>query len=680
MKQKTLIINGREVAFGDERNLLEVVRNANIEIPTFCYHSELSTYGACRMCVVDIEGKGIITSCTTMPEEGMVVKTHTKEVRDIRKISVELLLANHDQRCTTCNQSGSCKLQVLSKDMGIDKSRFKQKEVFEPLDLSSDALVRDPNKCILCGDCVRACYEIQEIGAIDFAHRGSNVSVMPAFNKKLSDVECVDCGQCSRVCPTGAITPKYNVADVWKNIDNPNKTVVVQIAPAVRVAIGELFGMKPGTLLIGQIVAALKMLGFDKVYDTSFAADLTILEETNEFLNRKGEDKKLPLFTSCCPGWVKYAEQYYPEYLNNLSSCKSPQQMFGAIAKEILPEQLEIKREDLVVVSIMPCTAKKVEANRPEFMHGNEKEVDFVLTTQELASMIKQAGIKFENLTPESLDLPMGFKTGAGVIFGNSGGVSEAVLRYAYEKVNGIKLSKFEFLEARGNESTREAEVNLNGTVVKMAIVSGLKNAKALINKIKSGQAHYDFIEVMACPGGCIGGAGQPYIFDDKTKQERMRGIYESDKMLQLHKSQDNPYIQDLYNTCLIEPGSPKAHKLLHTKYKNRKRILESELSFVEGFDSQKMEIKVCVGTNCYLKNSQKLISRLVKYIEAKGLKNAVDVSATFCMEKCGEGPNVIVAGEHISKCTFDKAVEVLNRKLDNTLIIEQTGIQEHKC
>lgn len=664
MKNKSMIINGREVAFKDERNLLEVIRKANIEIPTFCYHSELSTYGACRMCIVDIEGRGIITSCTTKPEEGMVVKTHTREVRDVRKIALELLLANHEQKCTSCIKSANCKLQDLANKLGIDKVRYKKTENNIPLDLSSDALVRDPNKCILCGDCVRACYEIQGIGAIDFTNRGSQVSVSPAFGKDLASVECVDCGQCARVCPTGAITPKFDIERVWKEIDNPKKTVVAQIAPAVRVAIGEMFGLKPGTQSIGQIVAALKMLGFDKVFDTSFAADLTVLEETSEFLERKGRGEKLPLFTSCCPGWVKFAEQHYSEFLPNLSTCKSPQQMFGAVAKEILPEQLNVKKENLVVVSIMPCTAKKSEAARPEFAEGNIKEVDIVLTTQELASMIKQAGIRFENLTPESLDLPMGFKTGAGVIFGNSGGVSEAVLRYAYEKVNEVKLDSFEFTETRGEDSTRELEVNLNGTRVRLAIVSGLKNAKNLLEKIRKKEAEYDIVEVMACPGGCIGGAGQPYIFEANTKEDRTKGLYDSDKTLQLHKSQENPYIASLYKTLLVEPGSHQAHKLLHTNYKNRKRIFESELSFIGCTDSHKLEIKVCVGTNCYLKNSQKLISRLLKYVDEKGLKNAVDVSATFCMEKCGEGPNVLIGGEHIPQCTFEKAVEVLNRKM----------------
>ncbi|MGD8781809.1 MAG: NADH-dependent [FeFe] hydrogenase, group A6 [Ignavibacteria bacterium] len=668
MKSNTLFINGREVEFNNERNLLEVIRKANIEIPTFCYHSELSTYGACRLCIVDIEGRGIVTSCSTKPEAGMKIKTHTSQVREIRKISLELLLANHEKSCTTCVKSANCKLQDLANKLGVDEVRFKKTGELKAIDISSDALVRDPNKCILCGDCVRACYEIQDIGAIDFAYRGSEVAILPAFGKDLNKVECVDCGQCARVCPTGAITPKQNTDDVWKVLDDKNKKVVAQIAPAVRVAIGELFGIKPGTLMIGQIVAALKMIGFDKVFDTSFTADLTVLEETTEFLKRKEKNTNLPLFTSCCPGWVKFAEQYYPEFLPNLSTCKSPQQMFGSIAKEILPEQLYVKKENLVVVSIMPCTAKKVEAGRDEFTNENIKDVDYVITTQELAAMIKQAGIKFENLTPESLDLPMGFKTGAGVIFGNSGGVSEAVLRYASEKISGKKILQHDFTELRGDDGVREVEVNLDGKKLKLGIVSGLKNAKLLLEKIKTGKADYDLIEVMACPGGCIGGAGQPYIFDEETKMLRTKGLFEADKMLQLHKSQENPYVQQLYKNLLLEEGSEKAHNLLHTTYKNKKRIFESELSFMNGGDSQKLEIKVCIGTNCYLKKSQSLLSKLIAYVEEKELQPFVDVSATFCMENCSEGPNVTINGIHIKECDLQKAVSVMNKFLDNKL------------
>jgi NADH-quinone oxidoreductase subunit G len=398
---------------------------------------------------------------------------------------------------------------------------------------------------------------------------------MPAFNKGLGNVECVNCGQCARVCPTGAITPRYYVDEVLMEIDNPEKVVIAQIAPAVRVAVGELFGLKPGTSTMGQIIAALKMIGFDKVYDTSFTADLTVIEETNEFLNRKREDRNLPLITSCCPGWVKYAEQYFPEFLPNISSCKSPQQMFGSVAKEILPGQLNIEKKNLVVVSIMPCTAKKAEAGRSEFSADGIKEVDYVLTTQELAAMIKQAGIKFNEITPESLDLPLGFKTGAGVIFGSSGGVSEAVLRYAYEKVNGTRISELDFPLVRGSGPVREAEITLNGSTIKLGIISGLKNAKEILNKIKNGESNYDFIEIMACPGGCVGGAGQPYFYEENVKIERSQGLYDYDKMLQLHKSQDNPYVQELYRNLLLEPGSSKAHSLLHTSYQNKEHIFE---------------------------------------------------------------------------------------------------------
>lgn len=667
MKEKKIIINGREVSFSDERNLLEVIRKANIEIPTFCYHSELSVYGACRLCIVDIEGMGIQTSCSTLPKEGMVVKTHTNQVREIRKVALELLLANHNQACTSCNKSANCKLQELAAKLGVSEVRYKKTDKIRPLDLSSDAIVRDPNKCILCGDCVRACYEIQGIGAIDFTHRGSDVVVEPAFGKDIAKVECVDCGQCARVCPTGAITPKYDTANVWKEIENPKKVVIAQIAPAVRVAIGELFGMKPGTILTGQIVAALKMLGFDKVYDTSYTADLTILEETNEFIARKTKGENLPLMTSCCPGWVKYTEQYFPEFLPNLSSCKSPQQMFGSVAKRILPDNLNVKKEDLIVVSVMPCTAKKVEANRPEFEEDGIRDVDYVITTQELAAMIKQAGIVFESLTPESLDLPLGFKTGAGVLFGNSGGVSEAVLRYAYEKVNGVKLNNFEFNQVRGPEGIREAEITLGDAKVKMAVVHGLKNAKALLEKVKKGEEKFDFIEVMSCPGGCVGGAGQPSYYDEETRNLRTKAIYEADKILQLHKSQENPYVKELYDNVLGDINGETAHHLLHTHYKNRKRILESELSFIDSEHENTIDVKVCIGTNCFIKGSQNLLKNVIDYVEKKDLEGIVNVSATFCLEKCGQSPNVAIDGEVMGNANLENIVKSIETKLANS-------------
>ncbi|MBL1211735.1 MAG: 2Fe-2S iron-sulfur cluster binding domain-containing protein [Ignavibacteriae bacterium] len=665
MKENTITINGRNVKFNEDQNLLQVIRAANINLPTFCYHSELSVYGACRLCLVDIEGKGVVTSCSIKPEEGMIVKTHTSEVRNIRKISLELLLANHEQKCTSCTKSSSCKLQVLASDLGVDKIRFKKTESHKPLDDSSHALVRDPNKCILCGDCVRACEELQGIGAIEFAFRGSDVTVLPAFGKGLAEVECVDCGQCARVCPTGSLIPKSETANVWEEIDNSAKKVVAQIAPAVRVAIGEAFGIEPGTVLTGQIVTALKMLGFDKVYDTSFAADLTVIEEANEFLDRTQQGGKMPLFTSCCPGWVKYAEQYYPEFIDNLSSCKSPQQMFGSVAKEVLPENLNEKRENIVVVSIMPCTAKKVEARKEKFKTNNQPDVDYVLTTQELIAMIKESGIKFEELTPDSLDLPLGFKTGAGVLFGNSGGVSEAVLRYAAEKLSGEKCSEYEFVQVRGENGIRETQININGEVLNLAVVHGLKNAGNVLKQINSGEKNYHLVEVMACPGGCIGGAGQPVCFDDETRKKRTEGIYNADKMLQIHKSQDNPYITKLYNEVLGKIGGDKAHDLLHTKFSNRKRMIESELSIITASDAQKLEVRICIGTNCFVKNSQKLMKQLVDYVEEKGLEKFVDVKGTFCMEKCSEGPNVTVAGKHISNADFQKITKEINKVIE---------------
>ena len=660
-KQKLLYINGKEVEFNGERNLLEVIRKANIEIPTFCYHSELSVYGACRLCIVEVEGRGIISSCSAKPEPGLKIKTHTKQVRDIRKIGLELLLANHDRNCTSCPKSSACKLQEIAAKLGVTEVRFKKTQKNFPLDNSSEALVRDPNKCILCGDCVRACYEIQGIGAIDFAYRGSDVAVVPAFGKNLSEVECVDCGQCSRVCPTGAITPKSHIPEVWKALDNPNITVVAQLAPAVRVALGEAFNIKSSENLTGQIVAALKMLGFDKVFDTSFGADLTIMEEANEFKQRIGNNENLPLMTSCCPAWVKFAEQYYPEHLDHISSCKSPQQMLGAMIKEVLPKDIAVRKENIFIVSIMPCTAKKFESSKDP---KTVKDVDVVLTTQELIRMFLEAGIELDSLNPDSFDLPFGFKTGAGVIFGNSGGVSEAVLRYLHNENGNSQIIKIDFPETRGTEGVRSLTVNYRGKDVKIAIVQGLKNAKTLMESINNNECNYDFIEVMSCPGGCIGGAGQPVSFDDKTLRKRAKDIYAADKNLQLHKSQDNIYVMELYKSTLGNIGSEKAHHLLHTKYKNRKRIMQDEIRLVNAKESSNVEVKVCVGTSCFVNGSQALLNDIIKYIGEKGLKNYVNVKATFCLEKCDKGPSVTIGDEIIHHCTTEMAVKQLQMEL----------------
>jgi NADH-quinone oxidoreductase subunit G len=665
-KPAMLNIDGRDVPIEGERNLLELVRKAHIELPTFCYHSELSIYGACRLCLVQVEGRGIMGACSTPPEAGMIVRTSTEEIREIRRIAIELLLANHDGHCPTCPKSADCKLQALARRMGIEKVRFKPLQKPMEIDNSSPSLTRDPNKCVLCGDCVRVCSEIQGIGAIDFAYRGSQAAVVPAFGKNLADVECVNCGQCAAFCPTGVLMPKSEIPAVWKALYDPHKKVVAQIAPAVRVALGESFGVPAGADTTGRIVTALKAIGFDAVYDTSFTADMTVIEEGTEFLHRKTGGGRLPMFTSCCPAWVKFAEQYYPELLPNLSSCKSPQQMFGSMAKEMLPQQLNVAREDLVVVSIMPCTAKKFEARRPEFTHDGQPDIDIVLTTQELVRMIQEAGLDFGAIQPESLDMPLGFYTGAGVIFGNSGGVSEAVLRFAAEKITGQPLAKVDFMEVRGEGGLREASVTVNDITVKIAIVHGLANARLVAEKVKAGKADYDIIEIMACPGGCIGGAGQPISRNRRAKKVRTKCLYEADKSLPLHKSQDNPFVAQCYKKHLGDVGGEKAHDLLHTHYQNRRRLDSDGIQLSDSQAENRIEVKVCAGTACFVRGSQKLLHALMAHVEEHSLQNMVDVQAVFCSENCCNGPTVIVGEKILPRCTFDLAREALNEELSN--------------
>jgi len=662
--QEYVNIDGKDVPFEGEKNLLELARKAGIDIPTFCYHSDLSVYGACRLCLVDIEGQGITSSCSTTPVPGMVVQTHTEEIREIRKIAVELLLANHDQRCPTCPKNGSCQLQDLSRKLGIEEVRFKPTQQMEPVDRSSPSLVRDPNKCVLCGDCVRACTEIQGIGAIDFVGRGADSAVKPAFGKDLNQVECVYCGLCASVCPTGALTPKSSVNDAWKVIQDPTKTVVVQIAPAVRVALGEHFGLEPGAPVTGQAVAALRAMGVDQVYDTSFAADLTVVEEANEFLKRFRKGERLPQFTSCCPSWVKFAEQYFPELLPNLSTCRSPQQMLGALAKEVLPKTQKLDAKDLAIISIMPCTAKKFEAERSEFSAGGVRDVDIVLTTQELARMIEERGLRFRELEPAGMDLPFGFKTGAGVIFGASGGVTEAVLRYAAEAMTDTPLSSVEFKAVRGEEGLRETTVTVAGQDLRLAVVHGLKQARRLAEKVRDGESRWDLIEVMACPGGCVGGAGQPVAHDPVVRKMRTKGLYDSDRMLDFHKAQDNHMVSACYDEHLGEVGGEKAHHLLHTCYMSRKRIAGEGIDLLRGGHDSKVEIEVCLGTSCILRGSQHLLHELGNVIEERGLQEDVELKATFCMERCGSGPNVCIGGTVVETCTLERACEVLDTKL----------------
>jgi len=666
LTQPTLTIDGKKVLIEGERNLLELVRKAEIDLPTFCYHSELSVYGACRLCLVQVEGRGIMGACSTTPEPGLKILTTTPEIREIRRIAVELLLANHDQQCPTCARSTNCQLQSLAQRLGIRKVRFKPVHEPEPLDESSPSLVRDPNKCVLCGDCVRMCYEIQGIGAIDFAHRGHDVSVKPAFGKQLGEVECVNCGQCVSVCPTGALTPKSEVDEVWSLLADSTKTVVVQIAPAVRVGLGECFGLKPGEITTGQIVAALRQLGFQQVYDTSFAADLTVIEEGTEFLKRKREGGKLPMLTSCCPGWVKYVEQYFPELLTHLSSCRSPQAMFGSLVKAMAPDQLKVDRKDVKVVAIMPCTAKKFEARRPELGTDGDPDVDFVLTTQELAHMIRSAGLIFTSLPAESFDMPFGFYTGAGVIFGNSGGVMEAVLRYAAENLTGKKLDRLEFHEVRGESGLREASIAIGDTELKLAVVHGLRNARVVAELIRAGKSQYDLIEVMACPSGCVGGAGQPVTAARNARALRTRGLYEADKTLQLHKSQDNHVITECYAKFLGEIGGEKAHHLLHTTYQSRRRIVDEVLPLMQARGSRRTRVSVCLGTNCFLKGSQEVLNTLLYHVQATGLDNQIDVRAAFCMEECEHGPNASVDGEIIHQCLAANVIDMLDNHIES--------------
>ena len=572
--KKVLFIDGKEVEFTDEPNLLEVIRKAGMNVPTFCYRPDLTSFGACRMCVVEVEGRGIQSSCTMPPENGLKIHLNTEKTRRIRKTVLELLLANHDRKCLTCERSGNCELQQYAEEYGIKNIRFpdKKEEEYLPVDESSYSIVRDPNKCILCGACVRACTEFQGHSVLGFANRGSKTVVQPMGGRPLAEVDCVNCGQCAAVCPTGALTIKNEVDKVWDEITNPNKTVVVQMAPATRVALGEMFGLPAGENTIGLMNAALRKIGFNLVFDTNFSADLTIMEEATEFLGRLESGKNLPLFTSCCPAWVKYLEDQHPDMLHHLSTCKSPMSMLSPVLVDLVPKYFNVERENLVVVAIMPCTAKKYECKRPELGRDGRADTDYVLTTQELGKMIKAAGIDFKALTPEPNDSPFGEYTGAATIFGTSGGVAEAAARTAYEVVTGETLNDVDIKQMRGTSNrSRTIELDLKGKKLVVRVVSTLVEAEKAIQEIKSGKADFQLLEVMACPGGCVNGGGQPRSCDNSaTKQERAEGLYKEDKELGMRKSHVNPSVKKLYDEYLEKPNSHKAHEILHTHYKNK--------------------------------------------------------------------------------------------------------------
>ncbi len=587
-----LTINNTPVEVPEGTTILAAAAKIGIKIPTLCYLEGLQTIGACRVCVVELEGsQNLSASCSTPVAQGMKVRTNTRRVREARRLVVELLLSEHDGDCQTCDRREDCELQALAAELGIHTITYQGEKTRKRIDDSTPALVRDHGKCIKCRRCVSVCSETQQVGSLWPQGRGFETAIGPAFNRELNTVACVQCGQCAAVCPVGAIIEKDQIDEVWAALDDPDRHVVVQTAPAIRAALGECFGYAPGTLVTGKMVTALRRLGFDAVFDTNFSADLTIMEEGTELLTRlkcalvDGEDVALPMFTSCSPGWVNFLEYFYPDMLPNLSTCKSPQQMFGALAKTYYAKKLDLRPEQVFVTSVMPCTAKKYECKRPEMRDSGARDVDVVLTTRELGKMVRSAGIDFQTLADEEMDAPLGLSSGAADIFANTGGVMEAALRTAYEIVTGneLPMDNLHVAPIAGLEGVKEASITIEGTVpdwsflegvtLRVAVAHGLANARRVIEAVRSGEATYHFIEVMACPGGCIGGGGQPRFTTNEVRQARIDAIYREDEGKKLRKSHDNPEIAELYEHFLGKPLGEKSHHLLHTEYTERSRV-----------------------------------------------------------------------------------------------------------
>lgn len=577
MDTVTIKINGSKVSVPAGSTILEAARSANIEIPTLCFLKEINEIGACRMCVVEVKGaRSLVASCVYPVNEGMEVWTNTPKVLDSRKKTLQLILSNHDRKCLSCVRSGNCELQQLARDLKVDDETYYDGEKTPSvIDDSAAHMIRDNSKCVLCRRCSAVCEKVQGIGVIGANQRGFATNIGSAFEMGLGETSCVSCGQCIAVCPTGALTEKDNTDEILEAISNPEKHVIVQTAPSVRAGLGEEFGLPIGTNVEGKMAAALRRIGFDKVFDTDFAADLTIMEEATEFLHRVQNGGVLPLITSCSPGWIKYCEHYFPDMTENLSSCKSPQQMFGAIAKTYYAQKAGIDPKDIVSVSVMPCTAKKFEIGREDQDAAGVPDVDIAITTRELARLIKRLGIRFLDLPEEKFDDPLGEATGAAVIFGATGGVMEAALRTAVETLTGEELASLDFVDVRGTKGIKEATYTVAGMDIHVAVASGLGNARELLNKVKSGEANYHFIEIMGCPGGCVNGGGQPQQpasvrnFQD-LRALRAKALYDADAANPIRKSHENPAIKKLYEEYLGEPGGHKAHELLHTTYVKR--------------------------------------------------------------------------------------------------------------
>ena len=573
-----LVIDGKEISVKEGTTILQAALQNGIDIPTLCFLKEINEVGDCRMCIVEVEGrKGFATSCIQKVEEGMVVKTHSHAVVEARKIILDLILSNHHRDCLTCSRNGNCELQELAAKFNVQVVEFEGERTKHKVDDKSPSIVRDFNKCILCRRCVATCKYVQKIGAIDCINRGFDSCISTTYDHSLNDVDCTFCGQCIESCPTGALKEKENIQDVWKKLRDEDAFVVVQTAPAVRVALGEEFGMPIGTNVAGKMITALKSIGFDRVFDTNTGADLTIMEEANEFIERIQNAGVLPMITSCSPGWVRFAEKNFPENLDHLSSCKSPHQMFGAIIKSYFADKYNIDKEKICVVSVMPCIAKKYECSRDEMEVDGIRDVDYVITTRELARMIKQANIDFCELEDGKFDEPMGEASGAGAIFGTTGGVMEAAIRTAVDTLEGKSMDKLEYTQVRGEKGIKEATLKIAGKDIKVAVASGLSNARKIMEQIRDGKCDYHFVEIMACPGGCIMGGGQP-IKSSKIRSTvdvaklRRDALYSIDEKSVVRKSHENPFMIKLYKEFLEKPGSHKAHKYLHTTYTKKEK------------------------------------------------------------------------------------------------------------